>query len=198
MKNILLTSTGFSHDAVRDYAQKMLRHCNVKSCAIITTASSLKEKNEWAQVAKTQLKEMGVEDVAFIDLEVQSAKLLGSYDLIYVNGGNTFSLLHAFNKLNCKDVVLSHLKSGKPYIGVSAGSCVLGSDIIHLETIGMDENAVGLKNTQGYNLINKKIIPHFRNEHLEYLNSYDEGDYLLLKDGEAAAFEMGETELMKI
>lgn len=165
MKNIILTSTGFENPEIMKKVQEFFGdNIRKKRVAIITTASIDKEKNEFAALAYSQFFDMGLESVVFFDIEMQNPEELLQFDVIYVNGGNTYFLLHWAKKSGFDRVAIEFVRRGGLYIGVSAGSLIAGPSIEVINYTGGDENSVGLKDFSGFGFINKAVVPHYDRE----------------------------------
>lgn len=193
MNNIILTSTGFSNPKILKEAKKFfgfdISALSEKKAVIITTASADKEKNEFALLAYSQLSDMGFGEVAFFDFEKGYARELLDFDLIYMNGGNTYYLLDWIKRSNFDEIVKEFLQKGGLYIGVSAGSIVAGPSIEVLNFTGGDENAAGLTDFSGLGLIDKAIAPHYIKEEEAAIEKYEEAsgvEVIRLADGMAA------------
>lgn len=190
MKNIILTSTGFENPEIMKKVQDFWRNDVAdKKVAIITTASIEKEKNEFAVLARAQFFEMGFESVIFFDIETQSPEELAGFDVIYVNGGNTYFLLYWAKKSGFDKLIVDFVGRGGLYVGVSAGSLIAGNSIEVLDYVGGDENLIGLSDLSGFGFLEYAIIPHYDKEKreqaiLEYEGSSDV-KVIRLADGEA-------------
>lgn len=164
---LLLTSNGFFTEEIKTTFLKLAGGETAgKKAAIVTTASPLKANNPFARKAKTDLMEMGVADVEFIDVEFEDPEVLACKDIIYISGGNPFSLLH-HAKRSGMDRVLTEMKAKDVVVvGASAGSVVLGPHIkvVHYFTPHMD--AHGTKDFTALNLTSKLIFPHCDREDL--------------------------------
>jgi dipeptidase E len=99
--------------------------------------------------------------------EGEVMKLLEFKDIIFVEGGNTFYLLNSMRKCNFKKIIRKLLKSGKVYIGVSAGSIVAGRTIQTANWKDGNKNIVNLKSLKGLGLVPFDIFVHYRPEHEE-------------------------------
>lgn len=197
MKNIILTSTGFENLEIMKEVQDFLRNDVAdKKVAIITTASIEKEENEFAVLARSQFFEMGFESVIFFDIETQSPEELAGFDVIYVNGGNTYFLLHWAKKSGFDKVILDFVGRGGLYVGVSAGSLIAGNSIEVLNYVGGDENLIGLGDLSGIGLLEYAIMPHYDKEKMEQaILEYEEGsdvEVIRIADGEAVITGVGE------
>lgn len=168
MRKIFLTSAGLPRET-SDYFVKILpkNPAEVKVCFIPTAANPEVDKS-FVQKSLDELKDIGINNVTEVDLDKENKnslyEKLSSYDVIYVNGGNTFYLLDRIRKSGFGEIITRLLDDGKIYIGVSAGSIITGPNI---ESAGwkwlgiVDKNIVGLKNLQGLNLVSFEISPHF-------------------------------------
>jgi dipeptidase E len=198
MDNIILTSTGLSNPRI---AKRVREFFGVESdilidkkAAIITTASEDKEGNEFALLTHSQLSQMGFGQVEFFDIEKRYARELLDFDLIYVNGGNTYYLLDWTKKSGFDDVVKEFLKKGGLYVGASAGSLIAGISIEVLNFVGGDENFVGLKDFSAIGLIDKAIVPHYTDGDEAAILEYEKRtrfEVVRLADGMGFAGKMG-------
>lgn len=134
------------------------------SVAIVTTAAEGKSENKYSQLAKKQFEELGFVVVDFVDLETEPQKDFSSYGVIYVCGGNTFKLLKFSREVNFKTTIENLLARDGVYIGVSAGSIIVGPSITIAGEIGPDENEVGLEDLTGFGISNLIILPHYSPE----------------------------------
>jgi peptidase E len=169
-KTLLLAS---SFPQMKDEIIKLLQKPAYDvTVAFITTAAKPEEnldylKNDWSIMKD----EMGF-NLEEIDIEGKKEgevmKLLELKDIIFVEGGNTFYLLKAVRGCNFEKVIRKLLKSGKVYIGVSAGSIVAGRTV---KTAGWkhDKNFVDLKDLRGLNLVPFDIFVHYQPEHAEII-----------------------------
>ena len=97
--------------------------------AFITTAAYGEGDDvSWLEKYREELKEHGIMNITDVDLRsVQHkklAKVLEESDICFVNGGNTFYLLHYIRESGLDVLLQQFLKDGKLYVGVSAGSIV--------------------------------------------------------------------------
>jgi len=189
MKNIFLTSSGFSNPAIMDWVEEFFGgDLGDKKAAIITTASEDKEKNAFAVLAFSQFKEMGFGDVTFFDLEKQDPQELLDFEVVYVNGGNTYYLLHWTKKSGFDIVIKEFLQKGGLYVGVSAGSLIAGVSIEILNYTKGDPNTIGLKDFSAMKLTQKAIEPHYTQEGEEAILAYEKAsgiEVVRLADGMA-------------
>lgn len=171
-KMLLLTSSGMS-GTKEEILSVLPKPADKVRVAHIITASKNEKDVSYVDKDRELMKEAGfnVEDV---DIEgkdkKQLMKILGVVDIVYVQGGNTFYLLHQMRKSGFDKVIKKLLRKGIVYIGVSAGSVVVGQTI---ETAGWgnnpDEKIVNLINMKGLKLIKSNIFVHYNSEDLEML-----------------------------
>ncbi len=161
---LFLTSTGLSSENIAQELKSVVVNLESQSVAIITTAAEGKEENKYSQLAKKQFEGMGFIDVDFVDLETQPEKDLSPYGIIYVCGGNTFKLLKFAREANFKSSVESLLKRNGVYIGVSAGSIIVGPSIEIAGEVAADNNEIGLQDLTGFGITNLIVLPHYSPE----------------------------------
>lgn len=158
---ILLTSAGFLNPKVASSFVTLVKNHDKKKVVIVTTAAEGKENNIYSKLAKEQLDNMGFGSIDFLDLETQGANYVTNYDVIYVCGGNTFKLLKFAKETNLKDAILKVLEGGGLYIGVSAGSLLVGSSVQIANEISPDKNEVNFADFIGLSIVDLIIFPHY-------------------------------------
>lgn len=129
----------------------------------VPTASSIYPDHAWLDLERDTLTQQGYE-VADLDPELIGtaafARELGNVDAVFVAGGNTFHLLGAL-RLACADrALVDAVRTGLPYIGVSAGAAVVGPDIAPLALLDDPAEAAPLTSTEGLGLVDVTVIPH--------------------------------------
>ncbi len=170
---LLLTSAGFFNPKVVDKFIEIMGDPKIKRVAIITTASEGKETNVYSKLAKDQLDKMGFGSVDFIDLETQGANSVSDYDVVYVCGGNTFKLLKFARETNFKDVIWGILNRGGVYIGVSAGSLLVGPSVQIANEIAPDKNDVEIADFSGLKITDLTIFPHYDPKYEAEIESFE-------------------------
>lgn len=197
---IFLTSTGLSSDLVNRRFRGLFSDYKNRGVAIVTTAAEGKEDNKYAQLAKKQFSEIGFLQIDFIDLETEPNKDFSKYDIIYVCGGNTFKLLKFARKANFKASIEKLLDRNGIYIGVSAGSIIIGPSIQIAEEIFADKNEVGLEDFSGFRITNFIILPHYSPEVEEQAKAFEEKYKVSVErinNSQAIIIESGEKTLIK-
>ncbi|MBN1585314.1 Type 1 glutamine amidotransferase-like domain-containing protein [Candidatus Uhrbacteria bacterium] len=161
---LLLTSTGLTSPNIYEKFRGLVSDPKKQSVAIITTAAEGKENNKYSQLAKKQFESLGFVNVDFVDLETQPEKDFSPYGIIYVCGGNTFKLLKFAKKANFKLSIKKLLERNGIYIGVSAGSIIVGPSINIANEVEPDPNDVGLEDLTGFDITSLIVLPHYSPE----------------------------------
>jgi dipeptidase E len=171
---IFLTSTGFSSNTISQKFTNLCESPSTSAVVIVTTAAEGKEENKYSQLAKKQFESMGFVSVDFIDLETQPESDLSSYAVVYVCGGNTFKLLKFAQESNFKLSIEHLLERNGVYIGVSAGSIIVGPSIQIAGEVAGDENEIGLENLTGFGITDLIILPHYSPEIEQEVKFFEE------------------------
>lgn len=131
MKNIILTSTGFDNENIKNKFIELLDK-DVKESKIlfIITAANDPDSVRILSGCLDDLTNCGIVDsnITVYDMhKLISEDELKQYDAIYVCGGSTRYLVDRIKELNIKPLITNYLDNGGIYIGVSAGSvCASG------------------------------------------------------------------------
>lgn len=103
---------------------------------------------------------------------------LDAADIICISGGNTFELLARLREHQLIVPLKEFVSNGGTVYGGSAGAILMGSDIDIADAGkgGLDENAVGIRDTQGLSLVGDLVVfPHFEDtneSHQSYCNDW--------------------------
>ena len=197
---IFLTSTGLSSEAVAKRFKSLSSDYKNHAIAIVTTAAEEKENNKYAQLAKKQFNEMGFLRIDFIDLETEPDKDFSEYDIIYVCGGNTFKLLKFARETNFKASIESLLKRNGIYIGVSAGSIIVGPSIEIAGEVSADKNEVDIVDFTGFGITNLIVLPHYSPEVEEETKAFEAKHRVIverLSNSQAVLIENGEKTIIE-
>lgn len=180
-KMILLTSSGMkgSKPEIMALLQKPAEDVRI---AHIITASKVEPDISYVEKDKDIMKETGF-NVEDIDIEGKSYSqlmgLLQDMDIIYVQGGNSFYLLRHMRQCNFKKILKKLLKKGVIYVGVSAGSIVMGRTTEPAVWLGdandpewqYPKEKFGLTNLKGLKFVPFNIFVHYNGspEHIEII-----------------------------
>lgn len=99
--------------------------------------------------------------VTMVDLrEPAAVEALGTFDLIWVRGGNVFVLRRALAESGADQALVELLRSDAVvYGGYSAGPCVLAPDLSELRHVD-DITAVADPLTTGLGVLDRPFVPH--------------------------------------
>ncbi|MDR1969996.1 MAG: Type 1 glutamine amidotransferase-like domain-containing protein [Candidatus Nomurabacteria bacterium] len=113
-----------------------------------------------------------LEDIGFEveDLKISKAsheeieKKIAETDVVFVSGGNVFYLLQELRRKGADKILRDFIKSGKLYIGSSAGSIICSPNIGYVRDIYNLAAVPDLNDDfSGLNVINFYILPHYGN-----------------------------------
>jgi dipeptidase E len=179
MKKVIVTSNGLSSDVLRT-TFKQLAGRNLESKMMLYVSSAARSVGWTEEEAEREAKYVGrnlmIGKVVSIDLvEMVGEDLVNLIERIrqdlvavYVEGGNTFALLHHLRLSGFDSILQTLVEEGVIYVGLSAGSIVAGSSIEfavwkgnneageHGEFISDPANRQGLDLCGGLS-----IFPHF-------------------------------------
>ena len=198
--SLLLTAAGFLNPRVGEVASKIISNLVTPKAVVVTTAASERENNKYAKLAKEQLGAMNIKTVDFIDIGTEGSGKIPNYDIIYVCGGNTFALLQAAQRSDFKNAVLSVLNKGGVYIGVSAGSLIVGPSVKIASEVAPDRNKVNLSDYNSLNLVSVIIFPHYEVQYEDELRSFEEREgvrIIRLNNMQALLIQGDEIELIQ-
>jgi dipeptidase E len=131
-----------------------------------------------------QVERLDVADRAGAELAVR----LRSVDILYVQGGNTFHLMHHLRQSGADRLIRARVAAGTVYVGVSAGSIAAGADVSIVGwSPAWDRNEVGLTDMTGLGLVPFAISPHYVDRDGELIAAHLPLPYpiLTLPDGTA-------------
>ena len=148
-----------------DFANEDLKG---KIIAFIPTASLTESIRFYVKTGKKSLEKVGmiveeVEITQFSNEEISS--ILHKCDYIYITGGNTFFLLQELKRKGVDKIISEQVKSGKLYIGESAGAIIASPDTEYMKNVNFDpiEKAPELEDYSSLGLVDFYTIPHYGN-----------------------------------
>lgn len=164
---LLLTSAGFKNVKIREKFLELSGKPGPKIKVIfIPTAAITKEEKYYIGVCRKELSEAGIisENVKTLNLDHEVLyEEVDNFDVIYVCGGNTFYLLSKVKESGFDKIIKKFLEADKLYLGVSAGSILMGPNI-EISKYLADKNDLGLTDLTGLKYIDSAICPHFQNK----------------------------------
>lgn len=116
---------------------------------------------------------------------------LAEFDVLFMEGGNTFYLLNAIRESKFDQYLSNWLKS-KPYVGVSAGTYVTCPTIEMATWKRPDRNMHGVQDLTGLGLVDFLITVHYKDEYAEFIRQgmvNSNKELKILKDGQALLVE---------
>lgn len=162
MRKIFLAS---SFEEVSHLLPKFLEEdMRGKKITFIPTASKVEEVDFFVNDGKKSLVGLGLlVDVLDISTATQSEirKKITENDYIYVSGGNTFYLLQELRRTGTDKLILEHIKSGKLYIGESAGAVILASNIQYIEEMDNSTKGKDLVDYDSLGILDIYPLPHY-------------------------------------
>lgn len=170
---LLLTSDGMTSRKIVDFFISQFDTLKDKRVCLIHT---IREEGDWKWMDYYR-KELGEIELKHDEINISEEKNLSGlieYDIYYVCGGNTFYILDRMRKTGLDNVLISAVRGGKFYIGVSAGSIIAGPDIEAGGIGGADINDVNLIDLSGLGLTSHIISPHYSAEEEKDVQDFKE------------------------
>ena len=199
---LLLTSAGVRNKKLADFFISILSKKPKDCSALMVVYAQNDQEKFYIDESKKELAELGVGDVDVFNLGENEFADSKSYDVIYVCGGNTFSILDRMRKTGIQKFIKDAVNNNQSlYLGVSAGSIIAGPNI---EIAGWgsegDKNEVDLKDLGGFGFTDISIFPHFKPILKQEVEGFREKvDYPVIEitDGEAVFIQDGKYELIR-
>ena len=173
MKKILLTSTGFDNENIKNKFIELLdtEIKNVKVLFIITAANA-PDAIRVLPFCLDDLTNCGISDENIIVYDMYkslSQEEINKYNAIYVCGGSTDYLTERMNEINFKESINSYINNGGIYVGVSAGSIVASN------CLSLLENNLDVHRDKGTNngVINSNDDIYLTDNQCLYINDYE-------------------------
>ena len=173
-----LTSSGIPTADTQKFFEYVGLPANKIKLAYIPTAGDPEIDRSWQADLVKDFGQMGM-TVERYDIKGKNAavlrKDLSAFNVIFVDGGNTFYLLDHARKSSFVDALKDLLQdNSRTYVGVSAGSILVGPSI---ELAGWrpfnDNNVVGLTDLTGLNLVDVAVFPHYKEEYAPLIKDFD-------------------------
>jgi dipeptidase E len=172
---ILLTSQGFATEAIKNkFFEIVGKKPNEISIAFIPTAAYPTPNKSWVKQTRNKILLIGIKSLVDVDLKAYKEKelyeKLRQFDVIFVNGGNTFNLLYWVRKSGFDKVIKRLLNEGKVYVGLSAGSMLACPTIVTASWGDPDDppddsSVVNLENWNSLNLVDFYICVHYQDKY---------------------------------
>lgn len=178
MKKLLLTSVGiFDENIAKFLVSQFEEGIDGKRVGMITT-KQLPEHQIYIDESEKEMKDLGtLVDIINIS-EISDTKNLPEYDIYYVCGGNTFYILDRMRKTGIDKILMRAINDERLYIGVSAGSMLVGPNISLSDAYADDEsdaNNVGLQDLSGFGIVPYFIMPHYEDRFKQVAFDFSKG-----------------------
>ncbi len=172
---LLLTSGGLTNQKIKHHFLKLVDKPipKIKVIFIPTASSRTTEELEYVKQSKRELLDLGINPKNIITLHLDkpvSYLTIKDGDVMYVCGGNTFYLLDRIRKTSFDKTIKKFINDGKLYLGVSAGSIIVGPDISI--ALPYDENDVKMIDFSGLKIIDRIIHAHYLQAEREFVTTF--------------------------
>jgi len=131
------------------------------SVAFVRTASKACSDIAWLEAERAILVDAGFHVTDVFDLNASTRVLFERADVIFLSGGNTFTLLSEVRRSGFDVLLIQLHQAGKIIIGESAGAVVLGPTIDPIRYIDEPEKAPELRDFRGLGLFDFFPAVHF-------------------------------------
>lgn len=161
---LLLTSAGFANKKIGEaFVAEIGKPLGQKTVLVIVYAQN-DDEQFYINKSIQELKNFGFKKITIYNLHIPMAvEELPKFDAIYVCGGNTYLILKKMRETGIDKLIISQVKAGAIYVGVSAGSIIAGPGIkIAGHGSEGDSNDVKLTDLNGFKLTDIIIFPHFK------------------------------------
>jgi dipeptidase E len=194
MKKLLLTSDALTSENLRKEFLKLLEKQVSDIKVLVMYTVQKKEDEKYLDYVKDELNEIGIikENIIYANIseDITAEEFSNDADVVYSCGGNTYYILDRVKKTGFNNLINEFVEDGGLYLGVSAGSIIMGEDIKVAGFGGSqgDQNDIGLENLEGLNLTDISVIPHYHDDFkndVEDFKSQVEYPVEALRDGEA-------------
>lgn len=160
---LFLSSAGLSNETlVKEFNNLVGLPSKKIHIAFIPTAANIETGDkDWLINDYSNLKKqdyiVDIVDISALPKEIWLPRIKEA-NVIFVGGGNTFHLMHWFEKSGLKDLLPELIKT-RVYAGISAGSCIAGPTIFNsVQNLFGEKYDLEVKG--GLDLVNLQIIPH--------------------------------------
>lgn len=173
MRKLLLTSE-FTPELAKELLKMLPTPPAETKVGFIATASDVESDKGYVLKDRAALESLGFAEVIDIDLKVaEDLTKLDECGVVFVEGGNTFYLLKWVRESKFDAKLKEMLSNDKVYVGVSAGSVVVGTSI---ETSGVgptaDKNENYIEDPRGLRQVPFMVAVHMNNKEKIYFDQF--------------------------
>jgi len=194
---LFLTSAGLPPETTEEFLKLLPQKPEETKICFIATASHPEENKCYVERDRERLWELGFKIIE-LDLKKENKNSLRDrlkdFDVLFVEGGNTFYLLKYIRESGFDEALKLFLKRGGIYLGVSAGTMVTGLNIESANWKYADKNIVNLKDLTGLKLVPYVFSVHIDESNLDIIkNIANKIDYpvIALTDKQALLIDNG-------
>lgn len=167
---LLLTSAGLANATITNTLSDLIGKplSGVKIAFVPTAANFEKGEKDWLvddynNCIKAGLK-LDIVDVSAIERKLWLPRIEES-EVILLGGGNTFHLMHWVEKSGIKDE-LPRLLEDRVYVGISAGSCIMGPTVFNsVQNLFGEKNELQVERGLGY--VPFHFVPHLNSPYFD-------------------------------
>lgn len=165
---LLLTSNGLKNKEVADAFLRLIdKPINQVHVICVPTASRNEQELQYVNQSRQELIRLGIDSMTTLNLDHSiHPNEIKNADVIYVCGGNTFYLLKKIRESGF-DLLLK--KFSGVYVGVSAGSIVVGADVEVAAPWDENDN-IKMTDTIGLKIVDFTVSPHYEEGDKEILD----------------------------
>ena len=147
-----------------DFAEQNIR---AKEVLFIPTAANVEEYRDYVDEAKEAFAKMGF-TLQILDVskasEAEAKAKIGTAQVLYVGGGNTFYLLRELKKKDLASLIAGRVRSGElVYVGESAGAMIAAPSVEYAAVMD-DAGDYGAGAQTGLDLVKFYPVPHYGEE----------------------------------
>lgn len=166
MKTLILASSGsfITANNIDRFLPKKITDCKI---AYIITASKKVDDTNYIDRHRQKMNEL---NFAYTEIDIagknedELKKALDRYDIVMVEGGNTFYLLKAARESDFENIIKDLIEKGVVYIGSSAGSYITCPSIIMATWSNRGFDRCGITDYTAMNLVPFLIKAHYTAE----------------------------------
>lgn len=164
---LLLTSTGLTNKSlIKKFIELVGKQPEEMTVAYIPTASNVARPpdkhwiiNNYIELHKMNVGRIDIVDISAIPKEIWLPRLKNA-DVIMVGGGNPYHLAYWMKKSGLLEIFDDLIKE-KVYVGCSAGSVILGKNIISTAPKKYIDEIPEYEGNTGLRYVDFSIRPHF-------------------------------------
>ncbi len=162
MKTLLLASSGyFVTNGDISFLHRPLASMNI---VYVATAGKPVADKRYIEQRKKRMRELGFQ---FREIDIEETKgsalrkAMQEADAVYVEGGDTFYLLHAVRRSGFGRIVKQRIGEGMLYIGTSAGMYIACPTIEMATWKRPVKNRYGIRNLRALSLVPFLVVAHY-------------------------------------